>query len=173
LSALQLRVHYVIYRALRQLDAANNDEIVDLRDSDALQKAYTVFIPASDVYAALRLTDDPASAQRVLSILRVLAREDLIANELRQFNWMYTPGFAFDSPAKLAEMRRDGQALVPTAGMVAAPTPAGIELFLWGCGSDDHDPVGLRMIPSQLVEQVDPPVAPCPGAVRLGDLPRL
>ena len=152
-----------------QLDRANSAQFIDLRDPDQLQEAYLLFVPASEVYGAMDLVEEPASAERVASMLRVLARESLIANELTGLNWRVTPGYAMDSQAKLATMHHH-MPPIPGPGLVVAPTPAGIELFLWGCGGDDRDPVALRNLPAELVNQLDSEVPACPGAATLRQL---
>lgn len=169
LSFLQLRLHYIVYRAVWKLELAGDDCFTDLRDPDELRKAHSVFIPTEDVYTALGLVDEPASSEVVTSMLRVLAREDLIAGELLGPNSRVAPGYAFDSAAKLANMFR-GRPSIPGPGLVVAPTPAGVELFLWGCGSDDHDPVALRALLSEVVNQIEPPIPACPGTVSLREL---
>lgn len=165
LSSLQLRLHYLIYRAVWQAAlaalAASNGSL-DLRDPDQLQTACLMFIPMNEIYAVLGLPDEPRSVEQVTSLLRVLAREDLIARELIESNGRLVPGYLFGSEAQVPQKYSLRYSTLKRPGLMFAPTPAGIELFLWGCGADEHDPVAMRMLPNSLAEQ--PNVSGCPGA---------
>ena len=57
----------------------------------------------------------------------------------------------------------------PAAGLVCSPTPSGIELFLWGCGNEEHDPTYIRNMDGELVQA---PVDPVRGSLVV-DLPAL
>jgi hypothetical protein len=170
LSALQLRLHFVLYRAVQQFDAVDATQLIDLRDPDELRAAYSLFIPVQEVNIALGgLTEGPSAIERVSSMMRVLAREGLIASELEGSGWRVTPGYEIGDPTKLEKMFRS-ESSIPGPGLVAGPTPSGIELFLWGIGGDDHDPAALRTIPVALVDQLHPQVPSCPGAHTLREL---
>ena len=171
LSAFQLRLHYVAYREVWRHERERPGSTVDLRDVDDLAHNLETFVPAGEAYAALGLAaGEPESAVRVLSALPVLAREGLVAG-LGLSGRTYGPspaGFAFAGPDRLGSLHKR---VFPGPGLSFRPTPSGIELFSWGCGWEDHDPVGLRTLPAELVE-FDPSVPPCPGAVVVSALPR-
>jgi len=168
LSALQLRLHFVLFRAVRQFDA-DATQLIDLRDPDELRAAYSLFIPVQEVKIAMGLTEGPSANERVSSMMRVLAREGLVASELEGRGWRVTPGYEIGDATKLEKMFRS-ESPIPGPGLVAGPTPSGIELFLWGTGGDDHDPAALRTIPVALVDQLNSQVPSCPGAHTLREL---
>ncbi len=158
LSDFQLRLHYVCYRALWQLEAVGQD-FLDLRDLPALTRSRGLFIPRDQLLDALGLTSGPEVASRLNSALHVLAREDLIARSLNLYvNLEGVAGFGFDSGMNLTP--RSGRQIPGDGGLVAAPTPAGIELFLWGCGRSDHDPAELRRLTNDAVT-TEPLVPSC------------
>ena len=168
LSGLQLRVHYLAYRALwiileQGSRVGGGIGVNDLRDDGQLAGAQ-LFLPGEAFTAALELPPSPAPAERIASICRVLVREDLLGSVDLDAQVVATPtggrrpAWLYDSANNLG-MRFARQ--FPDRGLVYQATPAGIELFLWGCGSTDHDPVALRGLAAELVEQIGLPA--CPG----------
>jgi hypothetical protein len=171
LSSLQLRLHFVLYRAVWYLAAADATSMTELGDPDQLRSDYALFVPDHEVFAALDLAYGYSATVRVSSMMRVLDREGLIADELGGHNWRVTPGYVIGSTAELEKIMRS-KSSIPGPGLVAAPTPAGSELFLWGCGAGDQDPAALRDLPAELVDQLNPAVQACPGATTLRSLVR-
>ena len=116
-------------------------------------------MPRDDLDAALSLKPSSDGARSLLSTLDVLAREDLIAPHqgggLAITHDRDNRAYAVESASKLREIR---QREFPGSGVVCAPTPAGIELFLWGSGTVDHDPALIRRLEAKFVRAAVPQV---------------
>lgn len=170
LSASQLRLHYVIYRALWELEGRQSD-LLQLRTSDPLAGARELFLPQAELLAAIREgdIDDQRTCEALLQDLAVLAREDLIARYGAATFGGSSPGYTLGSAN---DLERGSERIFPGPGLTARPTPSGITLLLWGCGFDDHDPVALRLIPGDCVEQLSEGVPPVSGAELVPQLPK-
>jgi len=170
LSSLQLRLHYVIYRAVHNVDRTSSD-VFDLRDPGTLARQRGLFIPAGEVSESLEFdTLEPDAASRISSALDALARERLIATAMSMtasINMDGTPGYGFDSPMNLA--RRVGRR-PPGPGLAVRPSGPGIELFLWGCGSRDKDISAIRKL-TRAMMTTDPPIRSCQDIQLLSVLP--
>lgn len=166
LSGLQLRLHYVIYRQV-WLSESGRPSMTDLRSQPGMSDNEKVFLRSDDLHAALPIGENGEGVRSMLSALHVLAREDLISGHgSAGTTGLRSNPVAYDiqEPHGLAAMA-DRQ--YPAAGLVCAPTPSGIELFLRGCGCRDSDPTYIRQLDPLLV-QAD--VAAVRGA-RVFDLP--
>ena len=112
----------------------------------------------------------PAAGSMVWSACRVLAREDLFGDfqsgsgVIRRHGGP-SPPWCYDDAATL-EMFYDHR--FDDDGLVFQPSPAGIELFLWGCGANSHDPAAF---PSLRAEQVEQFPIQSSAAVRVERLP--
>lgn len=173
LSSLELRMHFVCYRAFWRLERAGGQlgPSGDLRDERVLGRV-PLFLAARELCPALGVSGGQATAARIMSAGRGLAREELFGHEQPDVGVVIKPQggprppWRYDSATTLAMFY--GQ-VFPDAGLVFQPTPAGIELFLWGCGARDHDPVAIRRLETLQGDDVDVPAC---SAVRLDRLPR-
>jgi len=158
LGSAQLRLHYVIYRQLWHIESASATP-TDLRSHGDLRRNSELFLPRGDLDVALLLKQSSDGARSLLSTLDVLAREDLIAAHqgdggainLDRDNRAY----AVEADWRLRDIR---QREFPSSGVICSPTPAGIELFLRGCGSGDHDPTLIRQLEAKFVRATVPEV---------------
>ena len=168
LSALQLRMHYVIYRQLWLSESAR-PSATDQRDPADTARNSTVFLRLEDLHAVLPIAANGDGERAMISALHVLAREALIADvgaarsgALRENPTTYEIREAWDLGLRWPRE-------FPAAGLVCSPTPSGIELFLWGCGNEEHDPTYIRNMDGELVQA---PVDPVRGSLVV-DLPAL
>lgn len=77
LSSLQLRLHYVIYRALWQIEKAATTGC-DLRSHSEVASNLELFLSLEDLHLALPIDANGEGVRSILMALHVLAREDLI-----------------------------------------------------------------------------------------------
>jgi len=166
LSALQLRLHYIIYRQLWIKEAAS-PTLADLRSAQAMTENSEIYLRLNDLEVALSLEPDGDGVRKMLSALHVLAREDLIAPQNGRdgsFDGVGVVGYDIQQPWRLSTMR---PRTFPAAGLICSPTPIGVELFLRGCGWPNHDPTYIRELPADLVQAPVPDV----GGSMVADLP--
>jgi hypothetical protein len=152
LSSLQLRIHYIFYRAVFRFVCEND---LDLESHKYLE----LFLPASTLAVALEVSD-PVASSVIASSLGWLEREDLLKMENRVRN---------GEQIRRSGDRRTTYYQAPEDGIVFQATGHGIEFFLWGCGYPYHNVRILRAVPAELIE-FDPPIPVCTGR-KLQELP--
>lgn len=151
LSSGQLLLHFSLYRALHELVRLGSAVACDLSDPDQLQAKYTTYVPAESLVTTLGLDSGRQGDLALISSLRALAREGLIAAELTGRNWRVLPGYLLGDADVLADslVQRYAEPF-PSKGIIFAPTPAGIEFLLWGTGQrGSKDPDTLRALESK------------------------
>jgi hypothetical protein len=158
LSSLQLRMHYVIYRALWQMEGPAPTGY-DLRSHFEVASNLELFLSLEDLHLALPIDANGEGVRSMLMALHVLAREDLIGAHTSAGPTDLRPsGVAYDvqEPWRLMQLRPKQ---FPFAALICRPTPPGIELFLRGCGSEQHDPTFIRSLDAELVQLEIPDVS--------------
>jgi hypothetical protein len=148
LSSLQLRLHYVFYRAVWSYARENSIS----PDPDGRLYYPELFFPASALQATLEI-DDPVESFAVLSALKGLEHEGLLSE---------AQVIKAGAQVSRSGSRSSRYYRPPEAGLVLKNKAYGIELFLWGCGYSYHNPRLLTNIPEQLIE-IEPPVPACKG----------
>lgn len=158
LSSLHLRLHYVIYRALWQVEKPAPTGC-DLRSHSEVASNLELFLSLEDLHLALPIDANGEGVRSMLMALHVLAREDLIGAHTAAGPTDLRPSaIAYDvqEPWRLMQLR---QKHFPFAALICRPTPPGIELFLRGCGSEEHDPTFIRALDAELVQLAIPEVS--------------
>jgi hypothetical protein len=119
MSAIQLRLHFILYREWAYAIHGMEDETIT-----GSQNVATIYMDANQVIAALR-EDHPeiGNMSVALHALAGLARLDLIGNQ------MWNVG-----GVRLIRQRHPVPDLPFTAAIEAVPTHAGMELYGWACG---------------------------------------
>ena len=166
MSALQLRLHYVIYRQL-WLRESTGPTMTDLRSPSEMADSSEVYLQLDDLEIALDLEPGGVGVRSLLAALHVLAREDLIGPHIARdtsYDGVGVVGYAIEAPWKLEKLR--GRTF-PAVGLICSPTPSGVELFLRGCGLSEYDPTFIRSLSSELVQALVPDIR---GAL-VADLP--
>lgn len=150
LSSYQLRAHYVIYRAIRDLYLDGDIDDAQIRYSGG------VFIPWTEFCTAMEFGVDE-EPQR----LTTHALAGLFANEL-----IFNPEFS--ETAEGFEWY-GGKLKFPAGGVVAVATAQGAELFMWAHGHGTRGSIE-DFVSSSLPISSSPYIPPTPGPRALPDL---
>lgn len=151
LSAMQLCTHYIVYRGLWKLVRERRLSLIDRDYGDRPYYWHKLFFPESELNVAIgaqRL--EPATS--LGRDLEWLSREGLIAE-----------GSQFVANGEELLVRGERGTIhiqPPEGGWVVQITEYGIQLFLWGCGSYDREPLKLEGVSEDIVS-LDPELPSC------------
>lgn len=119
LTTYQLRAHFVLYRAVREVHFPSEAILTQSNGRDKCG----VFIPFTSYLAAIGVEEGEQPTQLFPHVFFGLGREFLIEN-----HWVY------GGPDELRRSFKDAD----TPGIVFHPSALGVELFLWATGNSEY-----------------------------------